>query len=298
MKAGAQNSVCSGAGILDATSLEQRAQAPGFVLLRTGSAWRLYEHPQEVIATDDSGALTNSLKQIEQHVAAGREAAGFLHYEAGYALEPQLRPLQPAHAGTLLWFGLYKQAAAFDDIYFPALESGQRIENLAATITRNQYCETLVEIQELIAAGEAYQINFTYPVRFRMVCSAWRLFADLCRQHPVPYAAFVNTGDRQIVSLSPELFFRIENGHVTVKPMKGTAPRGLTLSEDDRRGQELSVCEKNRAENVMIVDLMRNDLSRICVTRTVKATRSPLPTGPSTFPAGTGMSWKASFGVS
>ncbi len=266
-------SVSPNVGVPDAAALEPRAQVPGFALVRTGSAWRLYENPQEVIATGDPAALSDSLRQIEEQVAAGGEAAGFLHYEAGYALEPQLRSLQLARAGALLWFGFYKQAAVFDDIYFPASKSGQQIENVAATITPNQYCETLGEIQELIAAGEAYQINFTHQMRFHLVCSAWRLFADLCRQQPVPYAAFINTGDRQIVSLSPELFFRIETGHITVKPMKGTAPRGLTLSEDDRRGRELSVCEKNRAENVMIVDLMRNDLSRICRTGTVKATR-------------------------
>jgi para-aminobenzoate synthetase / 4-amino-4-deoxychorismate lyase len=259
--------------VLDAATLEQSAQQPGFALLRTGSAWRLYEHPQSVIATGDSDALTDVLKRMEEHVKTGGEAAGFLHYEAGYALEPQLRPLRSQRAGTLIWFGLYGQAAVFDDICFPESAPGERIENLAPTITRDQYGEKLDEIRELIAAGETYQINFTHPVRFRMRCSAWQLFADLCRRHPVPYAAFVNTGDRQIVSLSPELFFRIENGHITVKPMKGTAPRGLTLDEDERRGRELSVSEKNRAENVMIVDLMRNDLSRICRIGTVKATR-------------------------
>jgi para-aminobenzoate synthetase/4-amino-4-deoxychorismate lyase len=184
-----------------------------------------------------------------------------------------LRPLQSKQPGTLVWFGLYGHAAVFGDVCFPACEQRDWIEGLASTITRNQYGEKLGEIRELIAAGEVYQINFTYPVRFRLGCSAWRLFVDLCRRHPVPYAAFVNTGDQQIVSLSPELFFHIEDGHITVKPMKGTAPRGLTLDGDDRRGQELSVCEKNRAENVMIVDLMRNDLSRICRTGTVQTTR-------------------------
>jgi para-aminobenzoate synthetase/4-amino-4-deoxychorismate lyase len=258
---------------LDAATLERSAQEPGFTLLRTGSAWRLYEHPQGVIATGDPDALTNVLKRMEEHVQAGGEAAGFLHYEAGYALEPQLRPLRSQRSATLAWFGLYRQAVLFDDVYFPESSLESQIENLTPAITRDQYREKLDKIRELIAAGETYQINFTYPVRFRLASSAWQLFVDLCRRHPVPYAAFVNTGDQQIVSLSPELFFRIENGHITVKPMKGTAPRGLTLDEDDRRGQELSVSEKNRAENVMIVDLMRNDLSRICLTGTVRATR-------------------------
>jgi para-aminobenzoate synthetase/4-amino-4-deoxychorismate lyase len=267
--------VCASAKteILDAATLEQRAQVPGFALLRTGSAWRLYERPQGVLATDDSDALTNILKRMEEHVHAGGEAAGFLHYEAGYALEPQLRPLRSQRSANLLWFGLYGKAALFDDICFSESAVENQVEDFAPAITQDQYCEKLGEIRELIAAGETYQINFTYPVRFRVGCSAWQLFVDLCRRHPVPYAAFVNTGDQQIVSLSPELFFRIENGHITVNPMKGTAPRGLTREEDDRRGRELSLSEKNRAENVMIVDLMRNDLSRICRVGTVKASR-------------------------
>jgi para-aminobenzoate synthetase/4-amino-4-deoxychorismate lyase len=259
--------------ILDAAALERSAQEPGFALLRTGSAWRLYEHPQEVIAISDGAAFTNALQRIEEHVSAGREAAGLLHYEAGYALEPLLRPLLSNQTGTLLWFGLYATASVFDEIYFPASVQGAQIEGLAAAMPRNQYCERLDEIRELIAAGEVYQINFTHPVRFRLKSDAWRLFVDLCRQHPVPYAAFINTGDQQIVSLSPELFFRIENGHITVKPMKGTSSRGLMLADDDQRGRELAASEKNRAENVMIVDLMRNDLSRICRTGTVKTTR-------------------------
>ena len=259
--------------ILDAIALERSAQEPGFALIRTGSAWRLYEHPQEVIAINDGAAFANSLRRIEEHVSAGGEAAGLLHYEAGYALEPLLHPLLSKQSGKLLWFGLYGTASIFDEIYFPASVQRDQIVGDVGAMPRNQYCERLDEIRQLIAAGEVYQINFTHPVRFHLKSNAWRLFVDLCRRHPVPYAAFVNTGDQQIVSLSPELFFRIENGHITVKPMKGTAPRGLMLEDDDQRGRELAASEKNRAENVMIVDLMRNDLSRICRTGTVKATR-------------------------
>ncbi len=189
--------------ILDASALEQSAREPGFALIRTGSAWRLFEHPQQVITAGNSSSFTDSLERIEGHVHAGGEAAGFVHYEAGYALEPQLQALQSEKTGTLLWFGLYRESAALEDIYFPPSEPGDQIEGLTVTMPRNQYCEKLEEIHELIAAGEVYQLNFTYPVRFRARRSAWQLFVDLCRRHLVPYAAFVNTGDQQIVSLSP-----------------------------------------------------------------------------------------------
>src|ERR1700680_4788458 len=92
--------------VLDATALERSAQEPGFALIRTGSAWRLYEHPREVIAITDAAAFSNSLQQIEEHVSAGGEAAGLLRYEACFALEPLLQPLLSRRTGTLLWFGL------------------------------------------------------------------------------------------------------------------------------------------------------------------------------------------------
>ncbi len=258
---------------MDATGLESRTAEPGFVLLRTGGAWRVYSQPKKVIATNDPAAIANSLRQMEEHVRAGREVAGFLSYEAGYALEPQLAPLQSISSDMLLWFGIFDNAEVLDEIHFHESELMERIEGIVPAISRSEYFEKLDAIRELIAAGEVYQINFTYPVEFKPSLSSWQLFVDLCRRHPVPYAAFINTGDRQIVSFSPELFFRIENQNIRVKPMKGTAPRGLTLEQDERRGQELSDSEKNRAENVMIVDLMRNDLSRICRTGSVRTMR-------------------------
>jgi len=258
---------------LDAAALDQPAREPGFVLIRTGNDWRLYEHPREIIAVSDPAELAGSLRRLEKHVSGGGEAAGFMRYEAGYGLEPLLRPLRSTQLEPLLWFGLYEKPAVFEEICFPASEQGEQIEWIGPTILRNEYQEKVNEIRELIASGEVYQINFTHPVRFRVKTSAWQLFTDLCRQHPVPYAAFLNIGNQQIVSFSPELFFSIENRRITVQPMKGTAPRGLTLEDDDQRGRELAASEKNRAENVMIVDLMRNDLSRICRTGTVKATK-------------------------
>lgn len=258
---------------VDVTAFDQKAQGPGFALIRTGSAWRLYEHPREVIDASDAAELSNSLRRVDEHVSEGGEAAGFLAYEAGYVFEPRLRPLLSSSTRRLLWFGLYENVSVFDELYFPPSEQENHVEDLATLILPDAYAEKLNQIHELIAAGEVYQINFTHPVSFHLKSCAWRLFVDLCRRHPVPYASFLNAGEQQIVSLSPELFFHYENRRITVKPMKGTAPRGLTLDDDDQRGRELAGSEKNRAENVMIVDLMRNDLSRICSPGSVKATR-------------------------
>ncbi|MCU1342646.1 MAG: para-aminobenzoate synthase, subunit, partial [Candidatus Acidoferrum typicum] len=186
--------VSSTTKIVDSAALDQAARKPGFALIRTGKAWRLYENPKKIIAISDAGALIDSLQTIERHVSAGGEAGGLLHYEAGYAFEPLLRPLLSKHIGTLLWFGLYEGVSVFEDVYFPASEQVNQVENVAATILRNEYVQKLNEIHELIASGEVYQINFTHPVRFHLNSSAWRLFVDLCRHHPMPYAAFINTG--------------------------------------------------------------------------------------------------------
>lgn len=250
--------------------MAEAAAQPGFALLREGWTWRLYRNPQGLLVPTDADSLTDSLRRIEDHVQRGGEAAGLLRYEAGYALEPRLRPLLAQATSPLAWFGLYANCTILDDLAFPADDTNFSINHLRLAITRDRYCGKIADIRRLIEAGEVYQINFTTRVEFETRCSAWELFCGLCRRHPVPYAAFLNMGDEHIVSLSPELFFQIEDGRITVRPMKGTAPRGRTLEEDIAAGEALRVDEKNRAENVMIVDLMRNDLGRICRTGTVK----------------------------
>src|SRR5258708_302195 len=128
---------------LDAIALEQNARHRGFALIRTGNAWRLYENPGEIIVVSDAGALTDSLRRIEKHVSAGGEAAGLLRYEAGYTFEPLLQPLLSKQTGNLLWFGLYENVSVFDDIVFPVSEQVNHIENLSATIRRDQYSKKL-----------------------------------------------------------------------------------------------------------------------------------------------------------
>ncbi|HEX4076253.1 MAG TPA: aminodeoxychorismate synthase component I [Candidatus Acidoferrales bacterium] len=234
----------------------------------------MYRRPLRILSASNSETLDEVLAEIDRHVKSGGEAAGFLSYEAGYALEPKLgRLLDDRNAAPLCWFGLYDSAEAAGELSFPADGSEEVVRSLMPSISRGQFDRALGAIHEWIAAGDVYQINFTYRESFESASCPWCLFASLCHRHPVPYAAFVNTGCEQIVSLSPELFFHICDRRIVVKPMKGTADRGLTLEGDIRRGEALQASEKNRAENVMIVDLMRNDLGRICSTGSVKTTR-------------------------
>jgi para-aminobenzoate synthetase / 4-amino-4-deoxychorismate lyase len=231
----------------------------------------MYRRPARILSPHSPGELADALLEIDRHVREGGEVAGFLRYEAGYALEEKLRPLL-RNSLDLCWFGLYDQALPFP-FSIPPNNTENIIEKETSTITRAQYDLALHAIHDWISAGHVYQVNFTYRLAFRSLCSPWHLFAALCDRHPVPYAAFVNTGVEQIVSLSPELFFRTQGNDILVKPMKGTADRGFTLGDDRRRGEALRLSAKNRAENVMIVDLMRNDLGRICRAGSVKTSR-------------------------
>jgi para-aminobenzoate synthetase/4-amino-4-deoxychorismate lyase len=207
---------------------------------------------------------------VQKHVEGGGEAAGFLRYEAGYALEPRLQSLLTRRSGPLSWFGLYPACEICEKISHPDAVAVDLPDSFELSLRESEYFDKLAAIRGLIRAGEVYQVNFTARIRFEARRSPWELFSTLFRRHPVPYAAFVNTGTEQIVSLSPELFFEIERGRITVKPMKGTAGRGRFRQEDVVAAEQLRNSKKNRAENVMIVDLMRNDLGRICRTGTVE----------------------------
>ena len=127
------------------------------------------------------------------------------------------------------------------------------------TLTRSEYARALCAIHEAIAAGEVYQVNFSFRLRAPFSGDLLPLFWQLYERQPVPYAAYLDTGAHAIASLSPELFFALDGECITTRPMKGTAPRGLTLADDLQQAQRLTCCPKNRAENLMIVDRARND---------------------------------------
>jgi para-aminobenzoate synthetase / 4-amino-4-deoxychorismate lyase len=242
------------------------------VLLRDGPCWRAYRNPKRILVAHDAESLRQTLRAIEEHRRSGGEAAGFLSYEAGYALENHLRHLLRPALAPLAWFGLYGDCEILHDLGNFADAGRALIHGSRLAITREKYFQKLAAIRRYIEAGDVYQINFTTRVHFQSELDAWDLFVALFHRHPAPHAAFVNTGGEQIVSLSPEMFFEIRDGRISVRPMKGTAPRGLLLSDDEAAAERLRASEKNRAENVMIVDLMRNDLGRICRPGTVKTT--------------------------
>jgi para-aminobenzoate synthetase/4-amino-4-deoxychorismate lyase len=242
-----------------------------------GGAW-LLQRPETAIACDDPGEVAAALAAIEEGVAAGRFAAGFLAYELGYALEPRLRPLLPPRRRLpLLRFQLFAGAerlapegvrAWLADRAAGGYEAGPLRPQWDAT----RYGRAFDRVREGIAAGDVYQINLTFPLRFTFRGNAVAFYRELRRRQHVGHGAFVRTGGLTLLSLSPELFLKIEGGRLTVRPMKGTAGRGRSPAEDADLAMALAQDEKSRAENLMIVDLVRNDLSRLAAPGGVRVT--------------------------
>ena len=255
---------------MDATAISKLAAKTGFAILRDGPNWRIYRNPIQILAAHDTDSIHETLHLIEQHVKLGGEAAGFFSYEAGYALEARLQPLLTRTKSPLCFFGLYEACSILKRAPFDKSTADNLLQQPQLQIKYDQYRARLAAIRQLIENGEVYQINFTTSLQFKTKLRAWELFRSLFCRQPAPYAAFLNVGAQQIISLSPESFFQIDRDRITVRPMKGTAARGLTLERDTVRGKELRASEKNRAENVMIVDLLRSDLGRICRIGSVK----------------------------
>ena len=220
---------------------------------------RFFRRPVEVLRTDKPGELPGLFERIEAALRAGYYVAGFLAYEAGYAFESRL-DLPGERDFPLLHFGVY---AGMDAAQPAPLAEAAPVRERRLDIDFAAYQARIQTIRDLIRAGDVYQITYCVRNRFRYEGDAAALFQRLWRRQPVPYPAFLDAGDYQVLSLSPELFLHKRGAGIVTKPMKGTWVRGRNFFTDWRNRRRLHFDEKNRAENVMIADLMRNDLGRI-----------------------------------
>ncbi len=235
-----------------------------------GGHCRLFADPVEIVTCSDPGRLGETLDAIAGASARGLYAAGFLSYELGYALEPRLAALTPPTGPTpLIWMGLFrKPKKLFWSDARRALYAGQRpggweIHRPRYSLDRDAYLERVGAVRDYIAAGDVYQINLTFKHRFDWRGDPVMLYETLRRRQRVNYGALIGGPDWYVLSHSPELFFETDGRSIATRPMKGTAPRGLTAAEDSALAGWLCQDEKSRAENLMIVDLLRNDLGRI-----------------------------------
>jgi para-aminobenzoate synthetase/4-amino-4-deoxychorismate lyase len=228
----------------------------------------LYAKPRRIVRADRPDEIEPALAALDAARAEGLHAAGFLSYELGHVLEPTLlSSLAPDRRLPLLWFGLFDAPERLDatalDEAFARLGPPAPLEDLALGVSRDTHVARVARVLEHVAAGDCWQINLTLPIDFRFEGDPLALHAALRAAQPVAHGAVVAFDEATLLSVSPELFVSIEDGIATTRPMKGTVARGATPEEDAAARAALAADPKQRAENLMIVDLMRNDIGRI-----------------------------------
>ncbi|MBN2241308.1 MAG: aminodeoxychorismate synthase component I [Acidobacteria bacterium] len=237
----------------------------------SASQWLCFKNPLRIIEATKVEQVRPCLENIETQVREGGiYAAGFISYEAAAAFDGAMRTGRSADF-PLLWFGLYPPP---EPIRLPAPQrSAYSMGEWAPSIGKPDYFGAIAEIKERIRAGDTYQVNYTFLLRAAFARDPWNLFLSMVRAQNPGYSAWVDTGRYAICSASPELFFDLRRNRLTCKPMKGTVRRGRTLGEDESLAGWLQSSEKNRAENLMIVDMIRNDLGRVAEAGSVEVER-------------------------
>jgi len=236
----------------------------------------IFHDPIEIITFNKNQSVTEFFRQIQSTIDNGFYVAGWFAYEFGYALEPVLHQyLETLSNRPLATLGIFPPPIIFNhhtgtfSETLPTTENSSEppapfiIDNVRPSITRDEYLKNLESIKYYIEAGDTYQVNYTLKLLFNFAGSATELYKTLRSNQPVSYSAFIKLAGVTALSFSPELFFRKNAATCVVKPMKGTISRGLTWEEDQQQIHCLQNDLKNRSENVMIVDLLRNDLGRL-----------------------------------
>ncbi|PKO83990.1 MAG: aminodeoxychorismate synthase component I [Betaproteobacteria bacterium HGW-Betaproteobacteria-11] len=257
------------------------ATTAGFALLDDATApagvlaSRLYTEWVESIVLREASAFAVDMERLQQALARGLHAVGLFTYELG----ARLQGVTPRHAvpefGQIL---LFRRCQRLDregvTAWLAQQETGDEpagVADLAASVDEVGFTAAVERIHALIAAGETYQVNYTWRLDFSVFGSPIALYRRLRARQPVPYGALIRLPDeRWVLSLSPELLARHAKGRLVAEPMKGTLAASMDAADNARRAAQLASDPKNRAENLMIVDLLRNDLSRIARPGSVK----------------------------
>ncbi len=247
--------------------------------------------PLRVLVATEPADVQPLLAEVQAYQKQGRFVAGYLAYEAGAAFGLNIRDgsagalpdgALACNAIPLAWMAVYPADSAVivpaDEwaLYLDSLDVSRAGRLLKETrpdlnVSKDEYREAIRRVREFIAAGDTYQVNYTVRARYRLAgpgaldrLDPLEYFLALLVRQPVPYAAYLDLGDTQVISLSPELFLRRDGDRLESRPMKGTRPRGQTHVADVALAHEVVETEKERAENLMIVDMVRNDLGRVC----------------------------------
>lgn len=238
---------------------------------RFSASWRFDGHIRTLVA-DTADQVVAVLEQAEAATRQGLYAVGFVAYEAAQALNPYLPALPPRDDLPLVWFALFRkrQCVTAGD----GLPAGvAAAPELTPAGSQSDYEIAISRIHTAIGQGQTYQINYTFPLQGHWQGDPLQLYRTLLNAQQPAFGAFLDIGSHTVISTSPELFFSIKDGLVTTRPMKGTAPRGRFPAEDQAQQEQLQQSSKEQAENLMIVDLLRNDLGQVAQTGTVQTER-------------------------
>ncbi len=251
---------------------DERARAPRAAWLRAPEAgadvWWRFAAPRGTLVAESHGQIPALLAELERAAARGLWAVGYLAYEAAPAFDPALEVVPGG--GPLAAFGLFDSP---EITAAPVPVATARVAGLAATLAEAEYRAAIAAVRAAIARGDTYQVNLTFALEGVLAGGAEALFARLAAASRAPYAAFLDLGPRAVLSLSPELFFERSGGAVRMRPMKGTRRRGRFAEEDAAIAAGLAAAAKDQAENLMIVDMARNDLGRLARPGSVVVTR-------------------------
>lgn len=225
-----------------------------------------FSNPIEIITTNDLKKVTHCLKQVKEKIANNYYVAGFVSYEASYAFYKTNRTIDSDF--PLLWFGVFNEPT------FKQTSQGYPVEEHASLNwemlqSKETYIAKINEILNMIKEGELEQVNYTVPFKTDFSLDSYRYYEQLKQAQKSNYNAFIRIDQYDILSISPEKFFEIKKGIVSVKPMKGTVARGLTFEEDQERAIFLQQSEKNKAENQLTVELMESELKKVASDVTI-----------------------------
>ena len=233
---------------------------------------RLYRRPVGEVSAHRQDQVRPALDQLRAALAEGRHVAGYCAYEAGYALDPALVGHAPPVETALLWFGIFDGFDELDEAELLRFLGDPRSARLAVPVPRigrDAYLDKVASVRELLFAGDVYQANFTFACDVPVLGPPPAAYARLRGMARSAWGGIVRHPAGWLLSLSPEQFFTVRDGMVEAKPMKGTAARASDAAADRLAAEGLAADPKQRAENLMIVDLIRNDLARVAETGSV-----------------------------
>lgn len=224
---------------------------------------KTFLNPVSVIQCFKLSEVENTFAELENILKKGFYLAGFICYETGYAFEKNLSQ-QNTYNFPLISFGIYHHPSIFTNPQSQKVSNCLKINSRSLNITKEEYLSKIKKIKHYLSVGDTYQVNYTFKYKFEFFGDPFALFLKSKRKQTTPYSAYLQDHNFTILSFSPELFFKKHLDQIVVKPMKGTIKLGRGNKE------KLKNDSKNQSENLMIVDLLRNDLGRIAKTGTVK----------------------------